>query len=365
MGKTKYTEEFVKDELAKEGWELLSNYKHSNDYLFIRNINQFDGHVCKFRFSRWLQGPRPDMKSIVDKHSYVKSQIENEGWILTNAYTSNMDPLYIYNKEYFDGSLCKFDWSSWNQGIRPNFLSIIDKTKYVKESFEKEGWILLDEYELSTKKLRIKHPVKRDGFICTTTWADWSCGGYRPDFRSIVDQTAYVKNRLNNLGYDVVDNDWYFKSRAEYFRIRSYKTDRTYSISYNKIDQHDMPESPKRLIMDGIKRHLTRKDRKTYPLANLFEPDYWVKLEEKFPILQDGYHIDHIVPISWWGTSWEQIKLANDPSNLRLLDGFSNRSRNNRLKASDLDEYDLWDLYYQAENPDGYKLIEDCHDLAS
>ena len=31
----------------------------------------------------------------------------------------------------------------------------------------------------------------------------------------------------------------------------------------------------------------------------------------------------------------------------------------------ELDEYDLWDLYYQVENPMGYQLVEDRYDLVS
>lgn len=88
-------------------------------------------------------------------------------------------------------------------------------------------------------------------------------------------------------------------------------------------------------------------------------------MNNKFPNIPQGYDIDHIVPMSWFGDSWEQMRCANDVRNLRLLPHIENIKRSNRLTIQDLNIYSIWDIYNEAENPKGYKLIEECYKLAS
>lgn len=354
----KYTEEDVKKVLESEGWELLSSYVKVNTKIIIRNKDVFDGHLCRFTFSRWLGGGRPNMRSLIDKASYVKYSIEKEGWILLNEYKGNIEPIFMYKLDFFDGAKVQFDWSSWNQGQRPNFLSVVDKNEFIKNKLKEEGWELLSEYKGSKYKILIRNPDIFDGHTCQITWGDYFSSGYRPDFRSLVNKTEYIKSVLEKENYEVEDSNWTYKNKYEYFRVVYKNTGQRYAINWDKINSKEFPNKPSVKLKRAMSDFLRKKKAQTFIKSKFFDLNYQKQLKEKFSDIPPNYHIDHIICLSYWGTSMEQMLLANSIENLRLLPDKENISRGNRLKKEDLDEYNLWDLFEKAENPDGLELID-------
>lgn len=418
--------EYVRQEIEKEGWILVGDYKTNNSYIELYNPDVLNGNLCKFRFSYWLQDKRPSFKNLVDPTTYVSEVLRNEGWELVGNYINSQKHIYIRNKEKFNGHLCKVLFSLWMRGFRPCIGSLVDPTLYVKEELQKEGWELCSEYITHTDYLLIRKPEFFKNSLVRFTWDAW-CFGYRPAFQSlvdpekaleesvdmngwefvriemnhrtpllflrnknyfdnflckvlycnwskdskfsivnVVDKTSYIKNVINKAGFYINDNDWIYENKSKMFTIVNKEYDTSHKINWSKISRDELPYTPKFRIVNSIKSYFNRREViKDFETMKVFPKSYWEELNNKFPFIPKGFHIDHIVCLSYWQNTWEQMKLANSIDNLRLLPAKENISRGNRLRASELDEYDLWDLYYQAENPMSYELIEDRYDLAS
>jgi hypothetical protein len=356
--------EVVRSLLAKEGWVLESDYIRYGGKLYIRNKNVLSNHLCQFTFASWQIGCRPDIRSLVDPTSYIREIVEKEGWELLSDYKGKKVPQLIRNPEKFNGWVCLLYIDNWLLGSRPSFHSLVDPEEYVRSELEKEEWELLSPYKGCHENFIIRNKNFFNGSSCYFSWGNWT-NGFRPAMVSLVNPTEYVKYILNENGFSLLDERWEYGRYTDTFKIfhNEYKT--VYSTSWNAISQGLLPCSPKRLILSRIRTCLkTQKIRNSY-LSDLFNEEYWEALNIKFPNIKPGLSLDHVIPMSFYGYTWEQMRLANDLRNLRLLTSSENSSRSNRLRASELDEYDLWDLYYQAENPIGYKIIEDRYDLAS
>ena len=355
LDKTKY----IKHKLSQEGWELIGDYIGSTSPLLIKNDNLFNGHLCKMTWSNWSKGERPSFISLIDKTQYISFVLKQEGWELLSEYKRNTELLEIRNPDLFNNHICNFTWAAWNGGSRPMFKSLKDKTNYVKDEFSREGWILLEEYKTNSKGLLVKNPNILNGHLCTISWANWSRGA-RPNFNSLCNKTDYVKQFILDAGYEITDSNWVYKNAFDLFQIKNIKTESKYIINWSIILQGSLPGSVKYKVKIAIRDFFKNRHLSKNPIIKeLFDNNYWEELNRHLPNSMSGYHLDHIVPQSFFGDSLQQIRLANDPKNLRPLTAKENIARGNRLKVSELNIYNLWDLYYQAENPMGYKLIED------
>lgn len=361
--KMNITEAHVKEELAKEGWDVVGEFINAHTRILVRNYNCLNGHLCWSTYHHWREGKRPDMRSLVNPTEYVKEIIGYEGWELISDYKNSSTKFVMRNKAEFMGEPATISWNNWQAGKRPDLRSLLNRDAYIKKHIESRGWEFLGCKSVAKNIIiSIRNPRFFNGATCEMTWYVWQSGS-NPDFRSIKNKSEYIKTHLKELGYFIQDSNWEFQCRDIPIKIGSTKHDKTYSVFWHHIASGKIPNSPKTLVFNRIKKYL--KNKKTFSISEMFDEDYWNALSDKFDYIPPGMHLDHIICMSLWGNTWEQMRLANDPSNLRLLTAKENLQRNNRLKASELDEYDLWDLYYQAENPKGYKLIEDRYDIAS
>lgn len=360
--------EYVRLKVLEEGWILLNEYASSDRYRYIhiRKPDAFHGHVCKVLWCHWIKGHRPTIKSLINPTPYISECFAEEGWTLLNEYENAKSKLLITNPDVFSGHTCYAMWDSWQAGCRPSFQSIVNKIDYVRTCIESEGWQLLsDKCDSANSELLIKKDGYYDGQIFSVSWSTWSIGR-KGDMRSMVNPTSYVESVLSKYGFSLVDETWGYYNQKERFLIKHNETCKQYSVSWSEISGGRIPGSPKVLIRNGISHHLRNRNKnKSFSYSKIFDSKYLEELNKKFPIIDPGMVIDHIIPISFYGHSLSQMRLANSVSNLRLLTHKDNSSRNNRLRASELDQYDLWNLYYKAENPKGYKLIEDRHKIAS
>ncbi len=177
--------EQVKQVFENEQYELLSKeYINKNKYLDFICPN---GHRHKITFGSWKQGHRCRFCHGNQKISYgfIKQSFESEGYKLISkeyknaySYLSFICPI---------GHKHKIKWYSWKQGTRcgkcSNFYNIT--YKQVKESFEKEKYILLStEYINAHSYLDFicpnghKHKIKwhkwQDGQRCGKCDIKWS-----------------------------------------------------------------------------------------------------------------------------------------------------------------------------------------------
>lgn len=359
--------EYVRTELEKEGWELLSECKGSRSEILMRHPIESSGLTVKFRFCYWELGKRPiNKRNLSDNTELYKKELTKEGWNLISVDRSGSQPyVIIQNESFFNGHKCSIRWSNWNSGHRPIIKNLIDPDLFIQEELSKEGWTLWNNYTRAIDPLIITNPKKMRGHKCISTWQRWSIGR-RPDMTSLVDKTAYVLDVMNELGFEPVDKNWSYTKNTTRFLIREILTGKESMISYAQIGAGSLPGTPKRIIRNRINDFLRkRKAKKSFSITENASSKFWVELEMKFPYIPVGYHIDHIIPLSYGGETWEQMEIVNNVRNLRLLPAKENIQRKNKLKTSELDEYNLWDLYAQVENPMGYQIIEDRYDLAN
>lgn len=359
-------ESYVRAELARRGWELLNSYKDNRTEILIRNPKVFRGYVCSFSWDIWSShGARPAFRSIIDKTGYIRECLAEEGWELLDEYIDATTHIHIKKIDFFEGATCKFLWNNWLTGRRPSFVSLADPESYVKAKLSEEGWELISSYEKTSAKIKIKHSSLFNSATCIFTWSSWT-QNIRPNFKSIEDKTKYVRNSLLAVGY-AIEETWTYTSSRKNFTIIDIKTGNRYRTCWSRAAQGVLPNTLKYKMTHAIS-NFYRKNRNhklSHTPKDLFDSQYWTVLRRKIPYIPKGFHLDHVVPQAFFGDSWEQVRIVNDPRNLRLLTKKENMERKHYLKASELDEYGLWDLYYQAENPMGYKLIEDRYDLAS
>lgn len=357
---------YIESVLNKEGWHLLSNYRGTGKHIYINNPDVFNGHKCRILFSVWMRGFRPCISSLVDPTSYIQEEFAKEGWELCSTYTGNKNQLLIRKPDFFSNSLVKFSWDAWNFGYRPAFQSLCDQKGYLEKSVNIYGWEFV-KIDMNRNKplLFLRHKDYFDNFLCKVFYCNWSKES-KLDIRNIVDPTAYIKHLLNKRGFITENENWVYQGKEKRFSIIHVQSNEKHRINWSAICRNEFPYTARRRVYRLIHNFLAnRRLGKKFCTNDIFPESYWVELSNKFPVIPEGMHVDHIVCSSFWGDSIEQLLLANDIRNLRLLTAKENLQRHNRLRASELDEYDIWDLFHQAENPKGYKLIEDRYDLAS
>lgn len=172
----KLTYEFVKSEIEKEGYILLSRqYEDSHTKLeFVCP----KGHKHKAVWYSWQQGKRCPYcagqgKPTIDE---IRSSFAAEGYkLLSSVYINNKSKLaYICSA----GHSHKITWSDWGGGYRCPYCNgrPIITIKAVRESMEKEGYTLLDDkYTNNKTKLLSKCP---NNHVFSIRWNDW-IKGYR------------------------------------------------------------------------------------------------------------------------------------------------------------------------------------------
>jgi hypothetical protein len=166
----KLSYDYVKEQIEKEGFELVSKeYINANSKL---KTNCPEGHEHNITFGNWKAGYRCPECAGNKKLTYepVKEQIENEGYkLLSKEYKNAFTKLKVkcpVGHEY------KVTWNCFQQGKRcPECVGGVKLSyDYVKEYIEKEGFELVsDEYKNKETYLLIKcskgHVVSRKWYV--------------------------------------------------------------------------------------------------------------------------------------------------------------------------------------------------------
>ena len=116
FGKKKFTYEYVKEQFEKEGYKLLSDTYVDN--ITKLKVQCPEGHKFGIRLNHFKTGIRCAECAGNKKHTYefVKVQIEKEGYeILSKEYKNNETKLQLQCPK---GHKMEMKWSSFNRGER-------------------------------------------------------------------------------------------------------------------------------------------------------------------------------------------------------------------------------------------------------
>lgn len=204
----KLTYEFVKESFEKEGYVLLSKeYVHSKSKL---NYRCTKGHVHSIIFNSWQQGKRCPICAGNTKPSLeeIEESFKKEGYILlSKEYENAFTKLDYRCSESHRHSIC---WHDWKRGYRcPHCYGNAKYTlEYVKDAFEKEGYLLLSkEYKNSKIKLNYICP---NGHKHNITWNDWISGcrcSYCVD-KNIKLTLEQIKKSFDREGYTLLSEEY-------------------------------------------------------------------------------------------------------------------------------------------------------------
>jgi hypothetical protein len=204
----KYDIDFIKNEFAKEGYELLSTeYKNSNQKLDYICPN---GHTYKSSWRDWLRGHRCAVCAGNAKYniSMIRVSFEKERYdLLSKEYKNSTQKLdYVCPK----GHKHRISLRDWNRGHRCPYCAgrPIITIEEVTESFEKEGYTLLTkEYVNVGQKLYYICP---EGHKYYTNWRKWNSHGYRcPYCHGNAKKTIdVVRNDVEMNGYALLTSEY-------------------------------------------------------------------------------------------------------------------------------------------------------------
>lgn len=153
----KLTYKFIKEQFKKEGYTLLSkNYKNCNTKLKVRCDK---GHEYEVRYSNFKYGVRCPICNGNKKltYTFIKEQLKKEGYtLLSKKYKNANTKLKIRCDK---GHEYEVIWNNFKKGKRCPYCYGNKKLSYiaVKKYIESNGYILLSkEYKNSSVKLKVR-----------------------------------------------------------------------------------------------------------------------------------------------------------------------------------------------------------------
>jgi hypothetical protein len=249
---TKLNIEYIRSEFERYGYTLLSEeYTGSKNKLYYRCT--YD-HEHSTVWDSWKQGKRcPTCADIKLTYEFVKQSFESCGYtLISKEYINSGSRL---NYECPKGHKHSIVWDNWKQGSR--CLTCAGNVKltieYVKDSFEKENYILLSkEYTNNHTKL---------DYICSNNheysmvWINWKKGKRCPTCADIKFSGSGHPNWNGGTSYEPYCPIWSDKDYKEDIKLRDgnrclnpdcWKKDKLLSIHH--IDYNKKSCSPKNLI---------------------------------------------------------------------------------------------------------------------
>jgi hypothetical protein len=200
------TYKFVKEQFEKEGYTLLSDEcKNSKQKLdYICS----KGHKRTISWGSFQQGKRCKICSHrMPDIKYIKKSFEKEGYkLLSTEYVNNHSKLdYICSK----GHRHTTAWNKWQQGGRCPYCSGNVKVtiEFIRSEFEKEGYILLTKvYKNNKQKLDYICP---EGHEHSIRWDNWGQGKRcQVCARNIQLTLCFIKKELEKEGYKLLTTEY-------------------------------------------------------------------------------------------------------------------------------------------------------------
>jgi len=170
MGKAqRFDPEYIKEQFAKEGCKLITEYNNNNQKLYFVNK---EGYVDHTYWSSWSRGYRPN-RILIEK---VRNELAAEGYTLLSKKISSGIAFECLCPK---GHKWVTNWGRWkHQGTRCPECSgrhRVVTIEYIEEALKREGYELVDiEYASGKSVITYKCP---QGHIRTIKWISWTIGG--------------------------------------------------------------------------------------------------------------------------------------------------------------------------------------------
>jgi ribosomal protein S27E len=261
-GKKKLTHEYVKEYIEKEGYKLLSK-EYKNAFTKLKTICP-NGHKYKVKWNDFQQGYRCSECSGNKKltHEFVKEQIEKEGYkLLSKTYKNNKNKLKVKCPKDHEYEVV---YDCFNHGQRCSECSGNKKLthEFVKEQIEKDGYKLLSkEYKNSNTKLKVKCPK---GHVYKVVWDSFKQGIRCPkcydestSSKAEIEIFEFIKNIYDDI---IISNDRTQIVNPETgfnLELDIWLPELNKAIEFNGVYWHSLP---KRKIRDKIKKQQCKEN---------------------------------------------------------------------------------------------------------
>ncbi|MGL4629801.1 MAG: hypothetical protein ACRCVT_01250 [Leadbetterella sp.] len=153
-------------------------------------------------------------------YDFVKNEIGKEGYeLLSSKYLDSVSKLSIQCPK---GHRYQSSRNSWKKGRRCPYCSgVYIDPALVRQAFEKEGYTLLDEYEQgrsSTKKLRF---ICSKGHCQSIRWGNWAQGNRCLECANRIITIEKVRKEVQNVGFQLISEN--YEGANSYLEIKCNK----------------------------------------------------------------------------------------------------------------------------------------------
>jgi len=206
----KLTEEYVRNYINNEKYDLLSDYKNTNTKISLKCP---EGHLWKTTFKTFKNGNRcitcyRNRRRLT--YSYVKKYIESFDYVLlSKTYVNTGTKLLLKCPE---GHLWEIEFRRFQHGNRCMYCYQQQHKltyEHVKEYIESFSYILLSKRYIGDKnKLKIQCP---EGHIWHTSWNNFKFRDSRCPIcyneSTSSKQEKMLQDYIESLGYNIIRND--------------------------------------------------------------------------------------------------------------------------------------------------------------
>jgi len=291
----KYSYEYVKSYIEKEGYQLLSD-TYKNIHTKLELLCPL-GHKWNAPFNTFKKRHRCSICSGNKKmdYEYIKSFIEKEGYtLLSNTYKNNKGKLSI---ECPNGHIYNISFDSFQQGHRC-FDCRKHTIKDFKKMIEKGGYTLLSddiEYKDVYTKFNVKCPEGHEWETCFKSFET----GHRCN-KCVAEKRKhdydYVKKYIESYGYFLLSDS--YKGSHDKLKIKC-PLNHEYDVKWYKFLQGNRcPICNKELITSNAEREIVSFIKES--VNNVITNDR----EQIDPYELDMYIPDYKIAIEYNGLYW-------------------------------------------------------------
>ena len=291
-------------------------------------------------------------------YKYVKEQIEKEGYkLLSNKYKNNNTKLKL---QCLEGYIYKVSWANFRQGyrcIKCNIKSTKLTYEFVKEQIEKKGYKLLStKYINSHSKLKFICP---NNHIFKMSWSCFNnnqrCPRCYNELRKLTYE--YVKKYIESFDYKLLSmkyTNWKTKLKTECNKGH------IYYVSWNHFQQGDRCSECYKLSISGsnnfrwknyTEEELIKITNYRAAITQLSEQNYkkYKKIINPNNLKRsiNEYNLDHIFSIMEGFRRNIPPKYLANPYNLQMLSEHINKSKSDNC---DITEKELYKRYTKFIN---------------